>query len=148
MPDGNLRYLQSNGQIPKSNKQKKLHDNAQNTDCHCSTQMYLCKRLRYLHKNRALTEKEKQALLLQLSIAKFILLKDTENPLEIQSYIPARKAVEISLLDILEATGEHLNCNRPITEQFYAQYGRAAQKLGIINQIARIYLKEITLTDL
>ena len=95
-----------------------------------------------------LTEKEKQALLLQLSIAKFILLKDTENPLEIQSYIPVRKAVEISLLDILEATGEHLNCNRPITEQFYAQYGRAAQKLGIINQIARIYLKEITLTDL
>ena len=95
-----------------------------------------------------LTEKEKQALLLQLSIAKFILLKDTENPLETQSYTPARKAVEISLLDILEATGEHLNCNRPITEQFYAQYGRAAQKLGIINQIARIYLKEITLTDL
>lgn len=95
-----------------------------------------------------LTEKEKQALLLQLSIAKFILLKDTENPLEIQSYIPTRKAVEISLLDILEATGEHLNCNRPITEQFYVQYGRAAQKLGIINQIARIYLKEITLTDL
>ncbi|KAB5257932.1 hypothetical protein F9959_18035 [Bacteroides stercoris] len=95
-----------------------------------------------------LTEKEKQALLLQLSIAKFILLKDAENPLETQSYTPARKAVEISLLDILEATGEHLNCNRPITEQFYAQYGRAAQKLGIINQIARIYLKEITLTDL
>ena len=29
-----------------------------------------------------LTEKEKQALLLQLSIAKFILLKDTENPLK------------------------------------------------------------------
>ena len=95
-----------------------------------------------------LTEKEKQALLLQLSIAKFILLKDTENPLEIQSYIPAKKTMEISLLDILEATGEHLNCNSPITERFYAQYGRAAQKLGIINQIARIYLKEITLTDL
>ena len=53
-----------------------------------------------------LTEKEKQALLLQLSIAKFILLKDTENPLEIQSYIPARKAVEISLLDILEVNPE------------------------------------------
>lgn len=56
--------------------------------------------------------------------------------------------MEISLLDILEATGEHLNCNSPITERFYAQYGRAAQKLGIVNQITRIYLKEITLTDL
>ena len=36
--------------------------------------------------------------------------------------------MEISLLDILEATGGHLNCNSPITERFYAQYGRAAQK--------------------
>ncbi|WP_240058946.1 hypothetical protein [Bacteroides stercoris] len=87
-------------------------------------------------------------LLPQLTNAGLIILKDAENPLETQSYIPARKAVEISLLDILEATGEYLNCNRPITEQFYVQYGRAAQKLGIINQIARIYLKEITLTDL
>ena len=59
-----------------------------------------------------------------------------------------KRAMEISLLDILEATGGHLNCNSPITERFYAQYGRAAQKLGIVNQITRIYLKEITLTDL
>ena len=78
-----------------------------------------------------LTEGQMRILLPQLTNAGLIILKDAENPLE-----------------ILEATGEHLNCNRPITEQFYAQYGRAAQKLGIINQIARIYLKEITLTDL
>ena len=89
-----------------------------------------------------LTEGQMRILLPQLTNAGLIILKDAENPLETQSYIPARKAVEISLLDILEATGE------PITEQFYVQYGRAAQKLGIINQIARIYLKEITLTDL
>ena len=95
-----------------------------------------------------LTEGQLRILLPQLTNAGLIILKDAENPLETQSYTTARKAVEISLLDILEATGEHLNCNRPITEQFYAQYGRAAQKLGIINQIARIYLKEITLTDL
>ena len=89
-----------------------------------------------------------RVLLTQLTNAGLIILKEKEHPQEIQSYIPAKKAMEISLMDILEATGEHLNCNRPITEQFYAQYGRAAQKLGIINQIARIYLKEITLTDL
>ena len=87
-------------------------------------------------------------LLPQLTNAGLIILKDAENPLETQSYIPAKKAMEISLLDILEATGGHLNCNSPITERFYAQYGRAAQKLGIVNQITRIYLKEITLTDL
>ncbi len=82
-----------------------------------------------------LTEGQMRILLPQLTNAGLIILKDAENPLETQSYTPARKAVEISLLDILEATGEHLNCNRPITEQFYAQYGRAAQKLGIINHL-------------
>lgn len=89
-----------------------------------------------------------RVLLTQLTNAGFIILKEKEHPQEIQSYIPAKKAMEISLLDILEATGGHLNCNSPITERFYAQYGRAAQKLGIVNQITRIYLKEITLTDL
>ena len=95
-----------------------------------------------------LTEGQMRVLLTQLTNAGLIILKEKEHPLKIQSYIPAKRAMEISLMDIIEATGEHLNCNRPITEQFYAQYGRAAQKLGIINQIARIYLKEITLTDL
>ena len=89
-----------------------------------------------------------RVLLTQLTNAGLIILKEKEHPQEIQSYIPAKKAMEISLLDILEATGGHLNCNSPITERFYAQYGRAAQKLGIVNQIIRINLKEITLTDL
>ena len=31
-------------------EEKQIVINGQNTDCHCSTQMYLCKRLRYLHK--------------------------------------------------------------------------------------------------
>lgn len=99
-------------------------------------------------KSCVLSEGQIQTLLSQLTAAKLIILKDTENPLKTQSYIPGKESMEISLLDILEATGEHLNCNLPITEQFYAQYGRAAQKLGIVNQITRTYLKEITLTDL
>ena len=99
-------------------------------------------------KQCTLTEGQMRVLLTQLTNAGLIILKEKEHPLEIQSYIPAKRAMEISLLDILEATGGHLNCNRPITERFYAQYGRAAQKLGIVNQITRIYLKESTLTDL
>ena len=108
----------------------------------------LCKRLRYLHKAVHTYRRQMRVLLTQLTNAGLIILKEKEHPLEIQSYIPAKRAMEISLLDILEATGGHLNCNSPITERFYAQYGRAAQKLGIVNQITRIYLKEITLTDL
>ena len=92
-------------------------------------------------KQCTLTEGQMRVLLTQLTNAGLIILKEKEHPLEIQSYIPAKKTMEISLLDILEATGEHLNCNSPITERFYAQYGRAAQKLGIVNQITRIYLE-------
>lgn len=96
----------------------------------------------------ALTSPAMPALLLQLAAARLILLKDTENPQEIQSYIPCKEASEVFLLSILEATGEHLDCNCPPTEQFYARYGRAAQKLGVVNRITRIYLSEIALADL
>ena len=65
-----------------------------------------------------------RVLLTQLTNAGLIILKEKEHPLKIQSYIPAKRAMEISLMDILEATGEHLNCNRPITEQFYARAPR------------------------
>ena len=71
-------------------------------------------------KQCTLTEGQMRVLLTQLTNAGLIILKEKEHPLEIQSYIPAKRAMEISLLDILEATGGHLNCNSPITERFAA----------------------------
>lgn len=62
--------------------------------------------------------------------------------------LPDKKRGEISLLDILEATGEHLNCNHPATEEFYSRYSNAAQKLGVVNQMTRLYLENIKLNDL
>ena len=56
-------------------------------------------------KQCTLTEGQMRVLLTQLTNAGLIILKEKEHPLEIQSYIPAKKAMEISLLDILEATG-------------------------------------------
>ena len=50
-----------------------------------------------------------RVLLTQLTNAGLIILKEKEHPLEIQSYIPAKRAMEISLMDILEDTGGHLN---------------------------------------
>ena len=63
------------------------------------------------------------------------------------SYQLCRPLKDISLLDVLEATGEHLNCNHPTTEVFYSRYGRVASKLGVVNHMTRLYLSEIKLID-
>lgn len=100
----------------------------------------------------ALSQEERQALLHRLTTAGLIRKAGRDNPQDIHwdthSYLPAKKPADISLLDILEATGEHLNCNHPTTEGFYSRYGKAALKLGVVNQITRTYLQEIRLTDL
>ena len=64
------------------------------------------------------------------------------------SYELCRPYREITLLDILEATDEHLNCNHPTKEEFYNRYGRAATRLGVVNHMTRLYLSEIKLTEL
>ena len=71
-----------------------------------------------------------------------------KNKGEIASYRLTRPATEVSLLDILEATGEHLNCNHPTSEEFYMRYSNAAKKLGVVNQMTRLYLENIKLNDL
>ena len=95
-----------------------------------------------------LSGEEKYSLLVRLTTAGLIRLADKEHLQDIRSYMPTRKSIEVSLLDILEATGEHLNCNHPTTEEFYLRYGNAAKKLGVVNQITRTYLQEIKLFDL
>ena len=79
----NSRYLQSNGQIPKSNKQENYMITPRTQTAIAVLKCIYARDYGTCIKPCTLTEKEKQALLLQLSIAKFILLKDTENPLEI-----------------------------------------------------------------
>ena len=66
---------------------------------------------------------------------------------ELSSYRLSRPLSEFSLLDVLEATGEHLNCNHPTTEEFYSRFGRIAQRLGVVNQMTRLYLSEIKITE-
>lgn len=95
-----------------------------------------------------LSQEERRELLQRLTAAGLIQNVDREHPQDIHSYALMRKPTDVSLLDILEATGEHLNCNHPTTEEFYSRYGRAAVKLGVVNQITRTYLQEIRLSDL
>ena len=93
------------------------------------------------------TEQDLDVLLSKLLRAGLIKLSDRGEPRNIRSYSPARESSDVSLLDILEATGEHLNCNHPTTEAFYSRYGRVASKLGVVNHMTRLYLSEIKLVD-
>ena len=55
---------------------------------------------------------------------------------------------ESYLLSILEALGEGVYFNRPSDEKFYSCYGTTARKLGIVNQMTRLYLMEISIAEL
>lgn len=63
------------------------------------------------------------------------------------AYALCRPLHDISLLDVLQVTDGHLDCNAPATEEFYSRYGKAAQKLGVVNYMTRLYLSEIRITD-
>ena len=65
-----------------------------------------------------------------------------------ESYRLACAYHQITLLSILEALGEGVYFNRPSDEKFYSCYGTTARKLGIVNQMTRLYLMEISIAEL
>jgi hypothetical protein len=87
-------------------------------------------------------------LLTRLETGGLIRRKDASTENLLSSYELARPYSSISLLDVLEVLDEHLNCNHPTREEMYAQYRLAANRLGIINYMTRLYLSEIKLFDL
>ena len=46
------------------------------------------------------------------------------------------------------AFAQRVYFNRPSDEKFYSCYGTTARKLGIVNQMTRLYLMEISIADL
>lgn len=62
-------------------------------------------------------------------------------------YKLARPLSEISLLEVLEATGEPFNCSRPTKEALYFRNRRVARKLGVLNDTVRIFCMDIKLSD-
>ena len=95
-----------------------------------------------------LDAKELEGLLLKLESGNIICRKSPECcPPAPASYTLTRAKSDISLLDILEATGEHLNYNNPTKEELYLQYHQVAPRLGVLNQVMRTYLSLIKLTD-
>lgn len=87
-------------------------------------------------------------LLTKLESGGLIRRKELPTSELLSSYELPRSYIDVSLLDILEALDEHLNCNFPTKEKMYHQYRAAAHRLGGINQMTRLYLSEIKLIDL
>lgn len=91
---------------------------------------------------------ELMEILTKLESGGLIRRKEAPAPELLSSYELARSYMDVSLLDILEVLGEHLNCNYPTKESMYQQYRAAAHRLGVINQMTRLYLSEIKLIEL
>lgn len=87
-------------------------------------------------------------LLAQLEQGGLIALPADGFPTDRSPYVLTRPVTHISLLDVLEATGEHLNCNHTAYEDFYARHGVVARKLGVINQVTRTCLSEINISEI
>lgn len=66
----------------------------------------------------------------------------------LSSYQLTRDYNTLNLMEVLEAIGEGIYLNSPSNVDFYANYGHAARRLGIVNQMSRLYLSEILLTEI
>jgi DNA-binding IscR family transcriptional regulator len=94
-----------------------------------------------------LSEDELRELLQKLESGELIrLLPDRVEGL-LSSYELCRPLRELSLLEVIEATGEPINCKYPTPESFYSRHGRVAQKMGVANHMVRLFLNDIKLCD-
>lgn len=97
--------------------------------------------------NFRLSEEELNELLQKLESGGLVRrLPEVEEDI-LSSYELCRPLHELSLLDVIEATGEPINCKQPTPESFYTRHGKVAQKMGVANHMVRLFLNDIKLTD-
>lgn len=90
---------------------------------------------------------EISSLLLELEEANLIHLMADKAKGQLNSYCLSRPLSKISLLSLLSAINENVDCTQPLTEEFYNHYGSLAHKLGVINQVTRSLLDEISILE-
>lgn len=95
----------------------------------------------------SLSREEWGHLLHRLETGGIIRLTPGGDASSVTSYTLCRPLGELSLLDVLEATGEPINCHRPTSEDFYLHHAIAAQRIGVLNRVARIFLSEVRISD-
>jgi len=99
-------------------------------------------------KQYSIDSEDLNKLLSKLENGNIISRKSPEgSPEDSTTYKLTRPKGNITLLDVLEATGEHINCNHPATEEMYIRFHKVAPRLGVLNQVTRTYLMQIKLTD-
>lgn len=97
--------------------------------------------------NSLLSKEEWNTLLDELEKGSLIRLLSNREPVTLFRYELCRPLPDISLLDVLQAMDEPIHCTMPTPEEFYLRHSRIAQKVGVLNRIARIFLSEMKITD-
>lgn len=97
--------------------------------------------------NFILPDEEWKILFDKLDKGGLIRLLPDKEPGVFISYELSRRLPDISLLDVLEATDEPIRCTRPTPEDFYIRHGQIANKIGVLNQVARTFLSDIKIAD-
>lgn len=96
-----------------------------------------------------LSDSEVRRLLRRLSMAELIRLKDKDcDASKITSYEVCHSLYEISLCDILVATGGGIELSIKDTQDIYSRYGLVAPRLDVINHMMCHFLSDIHVTDL
>ena len=96
-----------------------------------------------------LSDVASRRLLEKLCTSGLVRLKaDKRTDSVLSSYELCHPLDQISLCDILIATGEGLELCVENEEDIYARYGLVGRRLGVLNQLACHYLSEIHLTDI
>ncbi|WP_321330973.1 hypothetical protein [uncultured Bacteroides sp.] len=89
-----------------------------------------------------------QMLLSRLEKAKLICLRTGEDANLVSSYELCCPLFDITLRDLLVATGEGLCPVFDNKEGIYDEYGAAACRLGVLNEVMCEMLEKIRITDL
>lgn len=97
--------------------------------------------------NFLLSKEDLSKLLGQLEAGGVIHRLPDKEERTLSSYKLCRPLRELSLLDVLQAIDDPIHCNQPTPETYYSLYGMAAKKIGVFNQMARMFLSEIKMTD-
>lgn len=96
----------------------------------------------------SLSPLETRTLLDRLTSGGFIRLMPGKPCDDLTSYYLVRPLEVVTMLSLLDTLGEGLNSVHYLDSDFYVYYGLAARKLGIINQVTRTCLSEISISEI
>ena len=98
-------------------------------------------------KKLSFPEEDRLSLLRKLETGRLIHRNESGKEGDLSSYQLCRSLEAISLLDILEALKEPIDCTLPTLDWLQTYYPVAIQKLGTLNYVIRQFCSEIKLAE-